>query len=352
MPRSQRVTLRDVAEELGLSVNTVSRALAGKNQVSERTRQAVRTEAERLGYQPNSHARSLVSGRTMVIGLVITNPSNPFYAALISAVERQCRDAGYAVLLLVTEDSERSEEEAVQQLIGFGVDGVLGIPTQGRSDTWQSLAKANIPVVLLSRDIPALGCDFVGIDAGQGMADAVAEVTRNAGVRRAWLFEEDLEISTVSARIDGFHRALESAGIAPHGSFVIKVPTRRTQGASLPWRPDDAHRMAANLITAHNFPDLVVAGNDYFALGIHKALRACGLAVPDDVLLLGYGDHPFAAYLEPSLTTLRLPADDVGTTAVGFLLTRIADPAAPRRTVRLPPVLMARESTRRAESGA
>lgn len=345
MKRPQRVTLRDVAEALGLSVNTVSRALAGKSQVSERTRQAVRQEAERLGYRPNSHARFLVSGQTMVIGLVITNPSNPFYAALISAVERQCRDAGYAVLLLVTEDSEQSEEEAVQQLLRFGVDGVLGIPIQGRSDAWQSLAKANIPLVLLSRDIPALGCDFVGIDAGQGVADAVARVA-DAGVRRAWLFEEDLEISTVAARIDGFHRALDAAGIARQGSLVIKVPTRRTRGASLPWRPDDAHQMAANLITAHNFPDLVVAGNDYFALGIHKALRACGLAVPDDVMLLGYGDHPFAGYLEPSLTTLRLPADDMGTTAVDFLLTRIADPATPCRTVLLPPVLMERESTR------
>ncbi|WP_255946462.1 LacI family DNA-binding transcriptional regulator [Streptomyces odontomachi] len=347
--RSQRVTLRDIAAGLGLSVNTVSRALAGKSQVSAATREAVLAEAQRLGYQPNSHARLLVSGRTMVIGLVITNPSNPFYAALIPAVERQCRSAGYSVLLLVTEESEQSEEEAVQQLLRFGVDGVLGIPIQGRSDAWERLAKANVPVVLLSRDIPALGFDFVGIDAEQGIAEAVRSAA-GAGVRRAWLFEEDLEISTVTARIDGFHRGLASAGIDRRDGLVIKVPTRRTHGASLPWSPDDAHQMAAGLITPDHHPDLVVAGNDYVALGILKALHACGLTVPDDVMLLGYGDHPFAAYLEPSLTTVRLPADDVGTTAVDFLLTRIADPSAPRRSVRLPPILMARESTRRPDT--
>src|SRR5690606_9376531 len=102
-----------------LSANTVSRALSGKDQVSEATREMIVAEARRLGYVPNSHARSLVSGTTMVLALVITNPSNPFYAALISAVERQCRIAGYSVLLLVTEENEDNEERAVQQLLRF-----------------------------------------------------------------------------------------------------------------------------------------------------------------------------------------------------------------------------------------
>ncbi|MGW1679458.1 LacI family DNA-binding transcriptional regulator [Saccharopolyspora sp. NPDC002376] len=345
MVRSRRVTLQDVADEVGLSVNTISRALAGKSQVSERTRNAIRAEADRLGYVPNSHARSLVSGRTMVIGLVITNPSNPFYAALISAVEQRCRKSGYSVLLVVTEESEENEEGAVQQLMTYGVDGVIGIPVQDKGDSWSRLATAKIPVVFVSRDIPEFGFDFVGIDAGAGVADAVERFS--AGIDRAWLFEEDLRISTTEARIAGFRRALDSADIDQQRSLVIKVQTRRTAGASLPWRPDDAHQMAANLITAQNHPDLIVAGNDYFALGILKALRECGLTVPDDVLVVGYGDHPFAAYLEPALTTLRLPAEEVGATAVDYLFERIADPAGRRKTQLLRPELMERDSTRR-----
>ncbi len=344
MVRSQRVTLRDVADKLELSVNTVSRALAGKSQVSERTRTAIRAEAQRLGYVPNSHARSLVSGKTMVIGLVITNPSNPFYAALISAVEQHCRSAGYSILLLVTEESKENEEEAVEQLLTYGVDGVVGIPVQTRNGIWERLATASIPVILVSRDIPELGFDFVGIDAQKGIADAIANFA--GGVDRAWLFEEDLEISTTAARVEGFRQALGTAGIDQQRSLVIKVPTRRTQGAILPWRPDDAYQMAVNVITKDNFPDLVVTGNDYFALGIYKALRECGLTVPDDLMILGYGDHPFSAYLEPTLTTLRLPAEDVGTAAVDYLLERIADPAGPRKIVQLLPELMQRGSTR------
>ncbi|MEU6744187.1 LacI family DNA-binding transcriptional regulator [Streptosporangium sandarakinum] len=344
MARSQRVTLRDVADRLGLSANTVSRALTGKDQVSESTRAMIVAEAKRLGYVPNSHARSLVSGRTMVVGLVITNPSNPFYAALISAVERQCRAAGYSVLLLVTEDSDENEERAVQQLLRFGVDGVLGVATQSRSDVWDGLSEANIPVVQISRDIPGRGLDFVGIDVESAIADAVVRVAP-PGVRRIWLLEEDLRVSTVAARIAGFRRALDELGIAHEHSLVLKVPTRRTSGASLPWRPDDAYALAANLITPDNHPDLMITANDYFALGVYRAVRECGLAVPDDVRVLGYGDHPFAAYLQPALTTIRLPADEAGTAAVDLLLRRIAEPDRPRTSTRLPAELVERRST-------
>lgn len=342
--RSHRVTLRDVAERVGLSVNTVSRALAGKDQVSETTREAIQREARRLGYVPNSHARSLASGTTTVVGLVITNPSNPFYAALISTVESRCRANGYSVLLLVTEESDENEERAVGQLLRFGVDGVLAVPTQGRIGAWEPLADAKIPVVLLSRDLPESGFDLVGIDAERGLADAVRRVA-GAGVRRAWLFEEDLRISTTAARVAGFQQAVEQVGGAVD-SLVLTVPTRRTRGSTPPWRPDDAYRMAANLITRQNFPDLVVAGNDYFALGILKAMREIGLRVPDDVRLLGYGDHPFAGYLDPALTSLRLPADDAASAAVDLLVRRIADPARARQAVLLRPTLVERASTR------
>ncbi|MFD4197208.1 LacI family DNA-binding transcriptional regulator [Amycolatopsis thermoflava] len=337
MVRARRVTLRDVADRVGLSANTVSRALSGKDQVSEATREMIVAEARRLGYVPNSHARSLVSGTTMVLALVITNPSNPFYAALISAVERQCRLAGYSVLLLVTEENEDNEERAVQQLLRFGVDGVLAVPIQHRPGVWAELSAAGLPVVLLSRDIPELGFDFVGIDVEQAVADAVSRV---AGPGRAWLFEEDLEISTVAQRIAGFQRALGG------DSLVLKVPGHRTRDAALPWRPDDAHRLAAGLISREHHPELVVTGNDYFALGVYKAVRECGLTVGEDVRVLGYGDHPFAAYLEPGLTTIRLPADEVGSAGVELLLRRVADPDRSRETVRLSAELVERGSAR------
>lgn len=344
MADARRVTLRDVAKRLGVSVNTVSRALSNKDQVSESTRATIVAEARRLGYVPNSHARSLVSGTSHVVGLVITNPSNPFYATLISAVERQCRDAGYSVLLLVTGESEEDENDTIQQLLRFGVDGALAVPTQSGNGTWNRLAEAGIPVILVSRDLPELDFDFVGIDAEQGLAKAVTQTVTHR-VERAWLLEEDLDISTVTSRIAGFHEGLATAGISAERSLVIKVPTRRERGASLPWRPDDAYRMATNLITQDNHPELIITGNDYFALGLYRASRELGLTIPTDLMIMGYGDHPFAAYLEPPLTTLQLPADEVGNVAVAYLLERLAEPSAPRKQRLLLPELQERSST-------
>lgn len=345
----RRVTLRDVASRLGLSVNTVSRAIAGKDQVSEETRAQVVAEAKRLGYRPNSHARSLVSGSTMVLGVVITNPSNPFYAGLISGIERSCRALGYSMLLVVTEEAETNETEAIEQLLRFGIDGIIGVPVQGRNLGWQQVAESGVPTVLVSRDLAEFGFDFVGIDAEAGIAEAVrhcAERAGPAGLQSAWLFEEDLGISTVASRVAGFRSAIASAGIAEEHSMVIKVPTRRVQQATLPWRADDAYRMAANLITAANAPDIVVTGNDYFALGVQRALRESAVTVPGDLQLVGYGDQPFAAYLTPALSTLALPVEEVSRTAVELLEARLTDPSLDRRTRLLSPRLQVRESTR------
>src|SRR5574340_1653308 len=105
MPETRRATLKDIATTLGLSVNTVSRALAGKDAVSERTRALIQAEAERLGYVPNAMARSLVMGSAMALGLVITNPWNRFYATLISSIEQRGRMHGYSLVLMVSEES-------------------------------------------------------------------------------------------------------------------------------------------------------------------------------------------------------------------------------------------------------
>ncbi|MCQ0012832.1 LacI family DNA-binding transcriptional regulator [Actinomadura madurae] len=181
MTPRRRATLRDIAAALDLSVNTVSRALAGKDAVSPETRERVRAEAERLGYVPNTMARSLVQGNAMTIGLVITNPSNPFYARLISAIEERGRVHGYALMLMVTEDSVENERRVVDELMRWGVDGVLAVPVQHGSDHWERLRKSGTPVVLLNRDLPELDTDLVGVD----YYDSARRATEHLVARRS-----------------------------------------------------------------------------------------------------------------------------------------------------------------------
>jgi LacI family transcriptional regulator len=345
MTHARRRTLRDIAESLDLSVNTVSRALGGKDSVSEATRALVVSEADRIGYVPNVHARSLVLGSVMMIGLVITNPSNPFYAQLIHAIEKRGQAEGYSLLLVVSDESEEYEARAVESLVRSGVDGAIVVPVQGESNPWVRLTRVGIPVVFLNRDMPGVERDFVGIDNRRGAREAAEHVIAQ-GARRVALLEEDLPITTVTERTAGFTEAMDAAGLEITAQTVIPVATRRDEQAALPWHPDEAYRVAQRVLARKDRPDAFVLGNDYYALGLYRALAERGLRVPEDVLVVGYGDYPFAAFLAPPLSTVRLPAEAVGRSAVDLLLERMTGPSLDPVSKRLvAPELTPRAST-------
>ncbi|AZM47472.1 LacI family transcriptional regulator [Streptomyces sp. WAC 06738] len=352
MTPRRRPTLRDIALSLDLSVNTVSRALADKDAVSPETRERVKEEAERLGYVPNTMARSLVLRNAMTLGLVITNPANPFYARLISAIEERGRERGYSLMLMVTEDSAENERRAAEELMRWGVDGVLAIPVQHGAEHWSRLRKSGTPVVLLNRHLPELDADVVGVDYYAG-ARAATEHVLDGGARELYLVEEDLEISPVSERIRGFRETLAARGIAAPDDAVVRVdPAAAPEGVPVsgPFDPGVAYAVGAELARRAGPGAVVLAGNDYHALGLYRAFTERGLRVGTDIGVVGHGDHPFSAYLDPALTTVRLPAPDVGRAGVDRLLERVrsgsdsvAEDADPIRTL-LAPELVVRAS--------
>ncbi|MFG1815126.1 LacI family DNA-binding transcriptional regulator [Kribbella sp. NPDC049174] len=344
MTEARRATLRDIATALGLSVNTVSRALGDKDSVSPKTRAAVQAEAARIGYVPNTLARSLVLGSAMTLGLVITNPSNPFYAQLISSIELRVRAQGYSLLLLVTDESAENEQRATEALLRSAVDGAVVVPVQAEWDHWRRVRDAGIPLVFVNRDVPELDCDMVGVDNERGSYEATSHLIAG-GARRLLVLEEDLPITTTADRVAGFRRAMSDAGLKVSEDTIRAVPTKRYDSLALPWQPEEAYRFAQTLLT-DGHPDAIVTGNDYFALGLLRLLAEQGLAVPDDVAITGYGDHPYAGYLQTPLTTVRLPAAEVGTTAVDLLLQRLRSSTSerPRKTL-IRPELVVRAST-------
>lgn len=345
MAAARRATLRDIAEALGLSVNTVSRALAGKSDVSQRTRMLIEAEAERIGYVPNTRARSLVLGSVMTIGLAITNPSNPFYAQLISSIELASRAAGYSLLLGISEESPSVESATVDTFLRSGVDGVITVPVQSGEDPWARIRRAGIPGVLVNRDLPGSGWDLVGTDNERG-AHAATMAALRQGARSVVLMEEDLPITTIEQRIAGFRRALTEAGRPVPDDAVVTVPTRRHADAALPWQADEGYLLARELLAERTI-DAVVVGNDYFGLGLYRAIAERGLRIPDDIAVVGFGDYPFAGYLQPALTTVRLPAAEVGRAAVDLLLGRLRDEnSAPPARRLVAPELVERDSAR------
>ncbi|MER7048403.1 LacI family DNA-binding transcriptional regulator [Streptomyces jumonjinensis] len=347
MSPRRRPTLRDIALSLDLSVNTVSRALADKDAVSPETRERVKGEAERLGYVPNTMARSLVLRNAMTLGLVITNPSNPFFARLISAIEERGRERGYSLMLVVTEDSAENERRAAEELMRWGVDGVLAIPVQHGAEHWRRLRKSGTPVVLLNRHLPELDADVVGVDYYAG-ARAATEHVLDSGARELYLVEEDLDISPVSERIRGFQETLAARGIGAPDGAVVRVDAPEGVPVSAPFDPGAAYAIGADLARRAGRGAVVLAGNDYHALGLYRAFTERGLRVGVDIGVVGHGDHPFSAYLDPALTTVRLPAPDVGRAGVDRLLERVRSGAVDTEPIH---TLLAPELVVRASAG-
>jgi len=316
-------TLQDVADVVGLTPNTVSRALNGRSGVNPATRALIKAEAERLGYVPNAHARSLVLGSRKTIGVIVSNISNPFFSDLISEVELRAQEAGYTVTLFLSYESAEREREAIDRALRSGLDGLMAAPVQERTDPWMPVVKAGIPLVLVSRELPELGVDFYSTDNEAGIrltTDAVLAL----GAKDVVLIDEDMPFSTIRLRLDGFRKSLEQHGLPfdPRRNLAL-VPPPRFFRVSQSWQADDAYRVASDLLDRGRRPDAFVVGDDYYALGLYRALRDRGVRVPEDVLVMGWGNHPFTRFMEPPLSTLLLPYQEVASRATRRLLDRI-----------------------------
>lgn len=344
---SRRRTLQDVADVVGLSVNTVSRALNGMPGVSDSTRTLIEVEAARIGYVPNASARSLVLGSRKTIGVVVTDLANPYFNDLVSEIEDQAASRGYTVLLLLSEEDPERERTAIDAALRAGVDGIIGVPVQGKSNPWTAITRAGIPLVLTARALPDLHVDFYSNDNEVG-GYMTAKAILDNGAQNPLLLEEDLRISTVEHRIAGFKRAIDEAGLAFKDNQVALVPSRRHTRGAMHWRVEDGYRIARDILESGNRPDAFLVGNDYFALGLYSALREHGLRVPEDVQVMGWGDYAFSRFLNPPLSTLKLPSAEVARRAAAQLFHRLeTGDDAPPVTEFITPELALRTSTNR-----
>ena len=320
-------TLHDIAERLGLTANTISRALNERPGVSAATRALIKAEAERLGYVPNMHARSLVLGSRKTIGVIVANISNPFFSDLVSEVELRAQQEDYTTLLLLTYESAERERQAIDRALRSGLDGLIAAPVHDRSNAWAPVLKAGIPLVLVSRELPELEVDFFSTDNEAGIR-LTTEAVFARGAKDVVLIDEDMPFSTIRLRIEGFRASMEAHGVKfdPRMHLAL-VPPARSFRVSRSWNADDAYRVASDLLDRGRRPDAFLVGDDYYALGLYRALSERGIRVPNDVLVMGWGNHPFTRYMDPPLSTLVLPFQEVAQRATDRLLERIAGTA-------------------------
>lgn len=338
---AKRPTLAELADNLGISANTASRAMTGRDGVSQRTRDLVRAEARRIGYLPRRSDESANrDGKS--IAITIPSPMHAFSAELFAAIEAGARAADRALDVYVTEENAEREREIISHIGRSDVAGVIAIPVQHGNQSWPTLLNSDLPVVVVSRELDVGETDFVGVDSEAGQYAATRHLL-DQGCRSLVILDEDLEITTVADRRHGFERALSDV----HGaqSHVVSVPSRRFEAGRGSWRAEEAYRACGELIASGRSFDAIATGDDDFALGALRALSEAGLAVPGDISVIGYGDHPYAAWTSPALSSVKLPSRIIGELAVSRLLQRLTGDMGPTMHRQISPELVIRASS-------
>ena len=326
------VTIKEIARVAGVTPATVSRALNDKPGVSRRVRARIARIAEELGYVPDPHARALVTGRVPFVGLVVPDITNPYYPLLARGVEEAAFEAGISVLLVNTDWRADRLRQAVDLLVSRRVAGlVIAVPLErgdARVIPWTSLPG---PVVLIGRDAPP-GADFPSLEVNNHHGGLlVGRHLLARGWRRLAYLGGAPEDRPTRERGAGLRDAL-AAG--PGDAALVA----ESAGA---WTVDSGDARMTALWEAGPRPDAVFAANDLIAIGAARAMARLGLCPGRDLGLVGYDDIPAARYLEPALTTIAQPTDEMGRRAARILFARLdgdehPEPAAvePRLVVR------------------
>lgn len=334
------VTLRDVAEHAHVSIRTVSNVVSGYQHVSEHMRQRVMAAIEELDYRPNPVARTLRTGRTGVLALVVPEIDVPFFAELAREVINAADDVGYRVMVDQTgHDHERERRLLTGADRTMLFDGVLFTPLVTPAELAEMQPSTTMPLVLLGEHEFDGRFDHVAIDNVQAAQDATEHLVAVGCTRIAAIgAQPDEDYATPQQRTAGYERALRAAG--------HDVDPRRLQAAAHYSRAD-GYRAAQALLALPDRPDAILCYSDLLAMGALRAVFDAGLTVPDDVAVIGIDDIEEGRYSRPTLSTVSLDTPFIAREAIARIAARIAEPDEPAVEVTAPHTVLPRESTRR-----
>jgi len=300
------VTMRNVARRAGVSIKTVSRVVNEQREVSEGTRKKVLATIEDLGYRPNVLARGLVSGRTLSVGLIIPQITDPFFPEVVLGVEDVAHQRGYSVFLCNASEDPQQELDYVELLAAKQVDGF--ILCGSRLDSKQlSRVASRYPVSTLTSRTPS-GVAVVSIPGEQGLYDLTYHLVRlgHQAVGYVGWASPDRD-----SRLRGYRRAMQENGIAVCDAWIGRVVSNAI---------DDGHYAAQQVLMRAPELTAIACYNDLVAIGVLKACAAMGRRVPQDVAVVGFDDIPLASLVSPTLTTVRVPRYSLGKMVMQLLL--------------------------------
>lgn len=333
-PISGKITSIDVAQRAGVSQSAVSRVFTPGASVSKKMEARVRAAADDLGYRPNVLARSLITGRSRIIGLVVAHLDNSFYPDALEKLSAALQAKGYHILVFMAGNSGDDVDSVIHDLMDYQVDGIITASINLSGELTQRCRDAGLPVLLFNRGIEGSGLSSV-TSANRVGGAAVANALLDAGHTRIATISGWMGASTGRDRRDGFVAALEARGAHVHAE------------ADGLYARDTAAQMARAMMQGASPPDAIFVGNDHMAMAVMDTLRhEMGVSVPDDVSIIGYDDVPMAAWPSYNLTTLRQPVNRMVEATVDTMLDEIETGRAPGTRIEIEGELILRTSAR------
>jgi LacI family transcriptional regulator len=327
------VRMRDVAAAAGVSVTTVSHVLNNTRPVSAELQRRVHDAVAASGYRTNSVARALATRNTMLIGVVMSFLSNPFFAPLVSSIEKTARRHGYTLLLTDNHENATDELTQVRIMLDRRVDGVVLAPASTHPERiLDLLTERGVPAVLVDR-FADNRFDEVGVENVESTASLIQHLVEH-GHTRIGFVSGKAGLSTTTERLDGYRLGLERAGLA-YDRRLVRSGSSRTEPAR------DAVQA---MLDGPEPPTAVVPANNAMTVGVLRGLRDRGLRVPDDVAVAAFDDFAWADLMNPGLTAIAQPIPEMGNVAAKLLIKRIAGYDGPPQQRVLKPALQHRAS--------
>ncbi len=324
-------SLSTIAERLGVSVTTVSRVLsgnAGKYRISKATEARIRAEADRCNYAPSLVAQSLRSRQTKTIGLLTPSLANPYFAEMSSFIISEVHRRGFTTIVIDTMENEINFNEGLTKLVARQVDGIIAVPCGQDPAMAESVSRDYVPVMLVDRYYEGNPLPYVTTNNYKGGYDAT-RLLIEAGHREIACIQGVRSSAPNNERVRGYHDAMEEAGLES-GELV----------AGSEFSIQNGYLETKLLLSRTRKPTAVFALSNNITLGVLKALREAGLRIPDDLSLVSFDNYAYMDYMEPPITRVGQPVEDMAMLATKILFDRIDGVSSGSSQLKLSPTVI------------
>ena len=334
-----RTRMKDIARDLGVSVITISKVLRNHPDIGDETRERVLARVKELDYRPNLAARSLVTGRTFLVGLVVPDLLHPFFAEIAKSLSDVLRESGYYLIVSSSEEDPSLEEQEINHLLARRLDALVIASCRSSVDLFFRIEKQKVPYVLIDRSLPGLSANFVGVD-DEAVGRLATRHLIDVGCKRIAHIRGP-ETSPSIRRMEGYKKALVQAGLRVIEDHII---TGRKGDVGTKQRGAEA---MSRLLSHKPRPDAVFCFNDPLAMGAMNYALDHGLRIPEDIAVIGCGNLHYDDSLRVPLSSIdqhsRKIGEEAARVALGILNSKTTlNP----ETVVLPPELIVRRSTK------